>query len=131
MPTETENSLWRDAKVYQNYAFVVSEASGHGLQVFDLTRLRDVNLIKSATRRNNTDSTAVSRLKPDAWYSAFGAAHNVFINEDTGIAYVVGSTQDSHKCNSVIHMVDISDPLQPKFAGCLGEKGLYCTRNSF
>src|SRR5690606_20218176 len=42
LPTHTQSSLWRDIKVYADHAFVVSEASGHGMQVFDLTRLRGV-----------------------------------------------------------------------------------------
>ncbi|MGH3056494.1 MAG: hypothetical protein ACRDL7_16085, partial [Gaiellaceae bacterium] len=33
LPTHTLDSPWRDIKTYQNYAFIVSEASGHGLQV--------------------------------------------------------------------------------------------------
>ena len=37
------SSSWRDIKVYNNYAFIVSEAAGHGMQVFDLTKLRAVN----------------------------------------------------------------------------------------
>jgi len=37
--TETSESLWRDIKVYNNYAFVVSEADDHGMQIFDLNRL--------------------------------------------------------------------------------------------
>jgi LVIVD repeat-containing protein len=35
-------SSWRAIKVYQNYAYVVADAIPHGMQVFDLTRLRDV-----------------------------------------------------------------------------------------
>ncbi|MCB0228147.1 MAG: choice-of-anchor B family protein, partial [Anaerolineae bacterium] len=42
LPTRTSSSTWRDIKVFDNYAFVVSEASGHGMQVFDLTQLRNV-----------------------------------------------------------------------------------------
>ena len=42
LPTATVNSDWRDVKVYNNHAFVVSEATSHGMQVFDLTRLRNV-----------------------------------------------------------------------------------------
>ena len=38
LPTHTINSLWRDAKVYADHAFIVSEAPGHGMQVFDLTQ---------------------------------------------------------------------------------------------
>src|SRR5690606_24209647 len=40
LPTATEPSTWRDIKVYADHAFVVSEAPGHGMQVFDLTQLR-------------------------------------------------------------------------------------------
>jgi hypothetical protein len=32
---------WRDIKVYADHAYVVSEHTNHGVQVFDLTRLRD------------------------------------------------------------------------------------------
>jgi len=42
MKTQTEGSVWRDMKVHSSHAFVVSEASDHGMQVFDLTRLRSV-----------------------------------------------------------------------------------------
>jgi hypothetical protein len=31
----------RDIKVYQNHAFIGAEAAGHGMQVFDLTGLRE------------------------------------------------------------------------------------------
>merc|ERR1719346_521712 len=38
--THTSASTWRDIKVYNNRAYIVSEASRHGMQVYDLTRLR-------------------------------------------------------------------------------------------
>jgi len=31
--------IWRDIKVYDDHAFIVSEAREHGMQVFDLTQL--------------------------------------------------------------------------------------------
>jgi len=42
LATHTDTSVWRDIKVYQNHAFIVSEAGGHGMQIFDLTTLRAV-----------------------------------------------------------------------------------------
>jgi hypothetical protein len=39
-PVETIFNVWRDIKVYRNHAYVVSEEPAHGMQVFDLTRLR-------------------------------------------------------------------------------------------
>ncbi|MBT3872606.1 MAG: choice-of-anchor B family protein, partial [Flavobacteriaceae bacterium] len=77
LPTHTSPSIWRDIKVYQNHAFVVSEAGGHGMQVFDLTRLRDVP---------NPPET----FTEDAHYSGFGGSHNIVINEETGFAFSVG-----------------------------------------
>ena len=44
VPTATVQSLWRDVKVYDNHAFIVSEAAGHGMQVVDLTQVLDVEL---------------------------------------------------------------------------------------
>ncbi len=106
LPTHTSNSSWRDIKVYANYAFVVSEASGHGMQVFDLTRLRSVV------------SPPVT-FTEDAHYSAFSRAHNIVINEDTGFAYAVGS----NTCSGGLHMIDISNPLVPDNAGCFSADG--------
>ena len=47
LPTHTTNSSWRDIKTYGNYAFIVSEAPGHGMQVFDLTKLGSVSANQS------------------------------------------------------------------------------------
>ena len=100
LPTHTSNSVWRDIKVYQNHAFIVSEASGHGMQVFDLTRLRDV-------------SNPPENFSADAHYDGFGNAHNIVINEDTGYAYGVGTTT----FNGGPHFVNIQDPINPVAAG--------------
>lgn len=99
-------SDWRDLKVYQNTLYVVSEQQGHGIQVFDLTRLRDVQ---------NTPAT----FQNDARYTLFDNAHNIAVNEETGFAYVVGITSgDVCAERGGLHMVDINQPLQPEYAGC-------------
>lgn len=100
LPTHTEESIWRDIKVYQNYAFIVSEASGHGMQVFDLTRLRDL-------------TGAPVTFTEDAHYDGFGNAHNIVINTDTGFAYGVGTST----FGGGPHFVNIQDPLSPTAAG--------------
>ncbi len=101
LPTATESSSWRDIKVYQNFAFVVSEAFNHGMQIFDLTRLRNVT---------NPPVT----FSVDADYDGFGSAHNIVINEDTGYAYAVGT----RTFNGGPHFVNIQDPFNP-----IGEGG--------
>ena len=100
LPTHTTSSTWRDVKVYQNYAFVVSEAGGHGMQVFDLTRLRSV-------------ANAPETFTEDAHYNGFGSAHNIVINEDSGYAYGVGT----NSFNGGAHFVNIQNPLNPVAAG--------------
>ena len=100
LPTHTTNSLWRDIKVYANFAFIVSEASGHGMQVFDLSQLRNV-------------SNPPVVFNSDAHYDGFGNAHNIAINPTRAYAYAVGT----QTFNGGPHVVDISDPLNPIFAG--------------
>jgi choice-of-anchor B domain-containing protein len=100
---DSRRPFWRDIKVFDNHAFVVSEQIPHGLQVFDLTRLRD----------------ETGTFTEDAHYGEFGNAHNININEDSGFAYVIGS----NTCDGGLHMVDISTPTSPSFAGCFGEHG--------
>jgi len=89
------SSIWRDIKVFKNHAFIVSEANDHGLQIFDLTRLRDINSFQS--------------LIPDKKLNTFGSAHNIAINEATGYAYVIGSQRFS---GGPI-FIDINEPKNP------------------
>jgi choice-of-anchor B domain-containing protein len=96
LPTHTDPSIWRDIKVYNNHAFVVSEASNHGMQVFDLTRLRNV-------------ASPPTTFTEDAHYNGFGSAHNIVINEDTGYAYAVGTST----FNGGPHFINIQNPLNP------------------
>ncbi len=100
LPTHTDPSTWRDIKVYENHAFVVSEANGHGMQVFDLTRLRNV-------------ANPPETFTEDAHYNGFGSAHNIVINEDSGYAYGVGTSTFSGGA----HFIDISNPTSPVAAG--------------
>jgi hypothetical protein len=104
--------IWHDIKVYEDHAFIVSESEPHGMTVFDLTRLRDVTEPRTWDR--------------DAFYPLTSAAHNVEINTDTGFAYIVGGNAGlvvPDVCLSGLHMVDISTPTSPTFAGCYSEEG--------
>jgi choice-of-anchor B domain-containing protein len=99
LPTATVPSPWRDIKVFDNFAFIVSEAQGHGLQVFDLTRLRGL--------------TEKEIFSADKRLTDFGNAHNIAINEESGFAYVIGSSL--YQGGPVF--IDINDPKNPKVVG--------------
>lgn len=104
--SSTFDSVWRDIKVYNDHAFIVSDNNGpHGMQVFDLTRLRSVA---------NPPETFLA----DAVYTGVGSSHNVVINESQPYAYLVGS--DFFSGGPAI--IDISDPLNPFYiAGYSGD----------
>ena len=54
-------SAWRDIKVYQDHAFIVSDAAGqHGMQVFDLTRLRDFSGTLRLSRRPRSTTQSIA-----------------------------------------------------------------------
>ncbi len=103
LPTATVSSQWRDIKVYQNHAFIVSEAVNHGMQVFDLTRLRNVT---------NPPET----FNADFHFTDFGSAHNIVINEDSGFAYAVGTSRAGVYQGGPV-FINIQDPKNPIAAG--------------
>lgn len=106
LPTHTSNSSWRDAKVHKNYAYIVSEAPGHGMQVFDLTELRDV-------------ASPPVTFSETVHYNAFGNAHNIALNDDSGVAYAVGT----NTCSGGLHIIDLKRPAEPFEIGCFSADG--------
>ena len=107
LPPHSVDSVWRSIKVYADHAFIVSEADNHGMQVFDLTRLRNVAAPPVAFTEN-------------AHYAGFRRAHTLAVNEATGFAYAAGSKDT---CAGGLHVVDIRNPGAPVFAGCVGQDG--------
>jgi choice-of-anchor B domain-containing protein len=106
MATETSSSTWRDMKVHADHVYVVSEASGHGLQVLDLNQLRDL-----------TEYPAL--LDPTKHVDVFSDAHNVVINEDAAMLFAVGTNLAS----GGLVAFDISEPDDPILVGDYGEAG--------
>jgi choice-of-anchor B domain-containing protein len=104
-------SLWRDIKVYGNYAYIVSEDPLHGIQVFDLTDLRNVVDLPVD-------------FQEAGHYGGVGAVHNIHINEETGYLYAVGFNDGDRTCSiGGLHIVDLADPVNPVYAGCFDEEG--------
>ena len=99
--------VWRDVKVDGNHAFIVSERGG-GMQVVDLTQLRGLS------------ANPARELAVTATYTGEGANsfHNIAINEATDTAFLVGGN-----FKGGLHMVDISDPANPTFAGSFADDG--------
>ena len=108
MTTGARPNAWRDIKVYKDHAYIVADGSGnHGMQVFDLARLRNVRTPQQFTA--------------DFTYDRIASAHNIVINENTGTAYAVGSNGGGEVCGGGLHMIDIKDPKKPSFIGCFSD----------
>ncbi|HEX6063643.1 MAG TPA: choice-of-anchor B family protein, partial [Longimicrobiales bacterium] len=102
-------NLWRDIKVYKDHAYIVADGAGqHGMQVFDLTRLRSVTKFPTT-------------FEPDTTYPRIASSHNIVINEETGFAYAVGVSGGGETCGGGLHMIDIRNPKKPTFAGCFSD----------
>ena len=61
-------------------------------------------------------------FSPTATYNRIQSAHNIVINEETGFAYSVGNRGGNDTCGGGLHMIDISTPSDPEFAGCFAHK---------
>ena len=110
-PDDTPPSqLWRDIKTFKDHAFIVADGAGnHGMQVFDLTRLRSV-------------TSPPELFDPDVHYTLIASSHNIVINEETGFAYTVGNRAGGETCGGGLHMINIQDPRKPEFVGCFVEE---------
>ena len=108
------SQLWRDIKTYRDHAYIVADGAGeHGMQVFDLTRLREVDEMPAL-------------FKPDTHYRGIASSHNIVINEESGFAYAVGNRGGGESCGGGLHMMDIRDPKNPQFVGCFAhERGTH------
>lgn len=102
-------STWRDMKVYKNHVFIVADGAGeHGMQVFDLTRLRD-------------HDGEFKTYEPDVVYDNIASSHNIIINQESGYAYTVGNSSGGETCGGGLHMINIADPKNPEFVGCFND----------
>jgi len=113
LPTATNGSSWRDMKVYKDHVYIVADNAGdHGVQVFDMTQLRGV--------------TTFTQFEMTYHYTNVGSVHNIVINEATGFAYATGISSAltvDYQCGGGLHMMDLSDPAKPTFAGCFSHVG--------
>lgn len=86
-------TIWRDFKTYRDRAYAVADNNSDGLMVFDMSHLPD-----SVSKSNHTNEF-------------FDQAHNIFIDEAHGRAYVVGTNTLS---NGVIILDLTENPDEPQ-----------------
>ncbi|GGQ48028.1 choice-of-anchor B family protein [Couchioplanes azureus] len=94
------NSSWCDVRTYRNYAYIGKDSVAHGIQVFDLNRLRGV--------------TTTQTFTPDAHFTGLTNSHTLWINQATGFLYVSGA----NTCRKGLTIYDITTPLTLELAAC-------------
>lgn len=117
LPANTSTAFQHDMKVIGDFAYMGAEAFNHGLQIFDMKRLLDPP--------NCVNDKYCVELTPDVLYTGtdtypVGNTHNIVANSDSQYIYLVGG---SNGCRGGLHVVDVEDPLNPKFEACFGEDG--------
>ena len=115
---EAEPSIWREIRGFKNYMIIGSEAENHGIQVFDMTKLLTLS---------NSTSPIVFDVTKDltSHYTNLpvGRTHNVLANDETDFIYSVGAVPRNSGCRAGLIFIDMSDPANPKDAGCASEDG--------
>ncbi len=74
--TPGANSVWRDFKTYNTYAYASADEGAEGLLVYDLSNINGTSNRITLASQNNT---------------VFSKAHNIFIDVPEGKLYCVGS----------------------------------------
>ncbi|ORY68513.1 uncharacterized protein BCR38DRAFT_521564 [Pseudomassariella vexata] len=105
-------SLWREIRGYKNFLVIGSEAYYHGIQIFDMSKLLDVDPASPVTFNNEEDLTGYFNGLP------VGRTHNVVINEEKQYAVAVGAQPRTHSCASGLIFIDLTDPSAPFSPGC-------------
>jgi choice-of-anchor B domain-containing protein len=98
------NSIWREVKTWQKYAYVTTEGGSQGLTIVDLTNLPGTNI-----PYQNWSPTVTT---PVATYT-LSTIHALHI--DNGYVYLYGANNGSGIDGIVIG--DLSDPWNPTVAG--------------
>ncbi|KAK4645177.1 hypothetical protein QC761_000620 [Podospora bellae-mahoneyi] len=112
-----EPLIWREIRGYKNFIIIGSEAAGHGVQVFDMSKLTKINPKKPVTFDPEKDVTS--------WWNdlPIGRTHNVVVNEEKQYAVAVGAAPRTSACRSGLIFIDLKDPAKPKTLGCAAGDG--------
>merc|ERR1711907_28626 len=68
---------WRDIKVAGNFACMGSELENHGMQIFDMKRLLNVQC-----DNNGNSAKYCKQFSPDAVYTGVSWSHNIVASAD-------------------------------------------------
>ncbi len=112
------SNIWREIKVYRNYAYITTEGAGQGLQIVDLSRLPDS---AGVTFKNFLSDTARG-------LAALNRTHSLHIDTAKGFCYLYGG---GHSLRTGVNVsgatvLDIkTDPWNPRYVGNYNQKYIH------
>jgi choice-of-anchor B domain-containing protein len=111
-------SMWREIKGYSSYILIGSEALRHGIQIFDMSRLLDVNPSTPVLFDSVEDLTGF-------WVEGLpmGRSHNVVTNEEMKYGVATGFQPRDGPLSAGLVFFDLTDPSNPKTLGGTGVDG--------
>jgi choice-of-anchor B domain-containing protein len=111
-------SIWREIKGYKSYILIGSEALRHGIQIFDLSKLLQVNASSPVVFNNKEDLTGF-------WVDGLplGRSHNVVANEEMRYGVATGFQPRTGHLKAGMVFFDLTDPANPKSLGGTGVDG--------
>jgi hypothetical protein len=113
------NALWKETRPYKHYMLIGSEMADHGIQIFDMRKLLDIDPEGEPVQYDpHTDVTAHFTDLPGP-----GRSHNIAVHEDKDLLLVVGSQPRDDECRSGPIFVDLSDIENPTRVGCNPDDG--------
>jgi choice-of-anchor B domain-containing protein len=117
LPQQSVFSIWREIRGYKNYMVIGSEAVGHNVQIFDMTKLLEPDPAAPKNFSTATDLTGLFTQLP------IGRTHNVVINEELNYGVAVGAQPRNGSCAAGLIYFDLTDPANPTSSGCAGQDG--------
>ncbi|KAL2206310.1 hypothetical protein CC79DRAFT_1291929, partial [Sarocladium strictum] len=119
LPQVSLPSDWREIRGYKNYMIIGSEAVAHGIQIFDMTKLLDIDVEATGMVIYDAldDLTGYTNDLPA------GRSHNVVVNEEKEYMVAVGAQPRTDECLSGLIFFDVSDPSDPVRLGCAAGDG--------
>jgi choice-of-anchor B domain-containing protein len=112
-------AYWTEIRPYKHYMVIGSELVGNGVQIFDMTKLLDLDASKGLVRLTNEEHLTghFNETLP------IGRSHNVVINEELNYGVAVGVQPRDEACSSGLHFFSLEDPSNPVSLGCDGQDG--------
>jgi choice-of-anchor B domain-containing protein len=118
--TMKTGTMQHDMKVVGNFAYMGAEQEDHGMQIFDMRRLLTVDPKNDCVSQKYCQKLDWDRLYTGTTKYRVGNSHNIVVNEERNFVYIVGGTNG---CYGGLHIVDVSNPLNPSFVACFGNNG--------